>query len=587
MNQSEDELVTVSQFAERLGVSTARMRQLVDEGKVPAPERPGAKASVWRESVVNAVLEARGGGVSVHAALAPAAVLPLRRVFDGLIEFEPYPQRQAAEAHVRIWEPSGPDGVTVVVLGALHGTGGVTHRVEAIAETVRGQLLGPEVDPEQIAWFEYYPGRGLIGRDEVNSVVFRLGKPARRHSGWLRSRPADPVVAPLVDPSWYRCGLAPLERVVGAPVECYPKPAYIRPVIEAWQRGGGREVIEYEHDEYGVHTMMANVRVLDAAPAPAEASGLADDLCHVLVTETAVFLGARPSEQPYTDTADKKVFAAHLVPTRLTIPEQELFDRYQRHTIAGYLPATADDVVKVEPLLTRARHWMANVGPDSDTPQPELHAAITAATSTLATRLGHVDPGFELRNLPTVEPQIFNVVGPHDKAYLQQVRWSDQAGSGQRRKRLARELTNDAAPQLQYGVDLDGRLVAYLEDPVYGGPPRFAVEWPTLKPPVGRLSDDLVLVADGAPGDRPVYLRDAVGTLRPMPATFTSIIGGWNFGYGGGGPGTLVHSISWLIEASDQLAEDQVPREWIEDQVRHSSQESLTISIADLRRRIH
>jgi predicted DNA-binding transcriptional regulator AlpA len=586
MDENEDELVTVSQFADRLGVSTARVRQLVDENKVPQPERPGAKASVWRQSVVDAVLEAREGGVSVHAALAPAAASPLRRVFDGVIEFEPYPQRQTSEAHVRIWEPTGPDGVTVVVLGALHGTGGVTNRAEPIAETVRGQLLPPELDPERIAWFEYYPGRGMLGRDEVNSVVFRLGKPERRRSGWLKQRPADPAVAPLVDPSWYRCGLAALERTVGESVECYPKPAYIRPVIEAWQRSGGREVIEYEHDEYGVHTMMTNVRILDAALPPAEASGLADDLCHVLVTDAAVFLGAPPSQQPITDPADTKVFAARLVATRLTIPEQELFDRYQRHTIPSYLPATAADVVEVEPLLARARHWLDSVDPDSDTPQPELHAAITAATGTLATRLGNVDPDFELRDLPVVEPHTFDVVGPHDNSYLEQVRWSDQAGSSQRRRRLTRALTTDTTRLLRYGVDPDGHLVAYLEDPQYGGSPRFAVEWPTLKPPVKRLGDDLVLVADGDQGERPVYLRDAAGILRPMPASFTLLMGGWNFGYGGSGPGSLVHSISLLIQASDELSEDQVPREWITDQVHHSSQESLTISLADLRRRI-
>ncbi|MFI5736135.1 helix-turn-helix transcriptional regulator [Kribbella sp. NPDC051587] len=584
MKDNDDGLVTVAQFAARLGKTPARVRQLVDEGKLPQPKRPGTKAAVWPEPVVRAVLAAQDGGVSVHSALAPTAPRPLRRVFDGVIEFEPYPQRQASSAHVRIWEPAEPDGVTVVVLGALTGTGGVSTRAEAIAETVRDQLLGPDTDPERVAWLEYWPaGSGHGVQDEVISVTFRLGKPERRRFGLFRA-PRTEAVVPLRGPSWYPCGVPELERIVGGPVECYPKPAYIPSVIEAWQRSG--QIVDYEHDRYGVHAMLSKARVLDATPPPAEASSLADALCHVLVTEAEEFLGDLPIGPLDEDVAAGQVWAARIVPTRLTVPEQELVGRHRQHDVPGYLPADSADVVGLEPLLAAARNWMDQAGPDGDNHTPELHEALEGAVGILALRMRHADPDFEVRDLPEVQPRLFDVIGPRDKAYLEQVRWNAQAGSTLRRNRIRRKVASDKSLPVRYGLDPSGHLVAYLEDHPYYNHPQLAVEWPTLKPPIERLDDDVVLVADGDLNDRPVYLLHGTGQLQPLPETPTPFAGGWNFGYGGSGPGLLIRAISELVKASDHLTDDQVPRDWITDQVHHSSKESLAISLADLRRRI-
>lgn len=64
------------------------------------------------------------------------------------------------------------------------------------------------------------------------------------------------------------------------------------------------------------------------------------------------------------------------------------------------------------------------------------------------------------------------------------------------------------------------------------------------------------------------------------------MLGGWNFGYSGGGPGALEAAIISAFARADGVEREAMPRAWINDQVEYATNgDTLEIAVDELRRR--
>lgn len=176
-------------------------------------------------------------------------------------------------------------------------------------------------------------------------------------------------------------------------------------------------------------------------------------------------------------------------------------------------------------------------------------------------------------------------VGAYDKAYLSGV--TPSATHGVDHERLQREIERPSwtydVTGWSYGRDADGRAVAVASD--RHGRRHFVAMW-SIDPAPRGLPDEAFIVADGDTGDRPCYIEYPDGSLGLLPRSAGSRFDGWNFGYGGGGPGALVDAIVDAYAASRRVEHSAVPWSWINDAVCHSSKASLKISVADISRRL-
>lgn len=84
----------------------------------------------------------------------------------------------------------------------------------------------------------------------------------------------------------------------------------------------------------------------------------------------------------------------------------------------------------------------------------------------------------------------------------------------------------------------------------------------------------------------PVYVEELDGTLRALPRQPSMIATDWNFGYSGSGPDSLVEAIMRTFAQTEAIDRQHLPYAWLDDQVRHSDEDSLRISIDQLRKRI-
>lgn len=598
MSLDRDVLAT-QQVADLLGVSAARVRQLVEEGKLPPPTQLGPRAHVWRRADVEVLLPGRPGEeVTRLSTLLTSAAAPLIRRHDLVLDF---PAASSVErAHVRVFEGDAEEGRrTVVVLGGLVDTGGLANHVERIAEIVDARLLsgrGPSA-----TWFTYTPGSAFIGWHEITNVVFRsrLGptsRPVQRVLVGLRRRPQRPDACEesfvFEHPSWHAENVAEVERVIGQPLECFPPSAYTEGVIGRWQRAG--RVVEVDTDPECIGTLLSALARLEHVPADDPYRGAAHQACETLAHEVCLRLEYRETshwddgtEPPYGRTPDRYwpgTFAARLVPLTMSALDQERVNRYHRDTD---WPWSADELGRHKDLLGQVRSWQVDVGPYGDPGHQDvgLHTALSETSSLLAHWIGVADPASVEDDYPDKRPRgPFDVVGPHDKRYLETVHWTPQFAELPVHRMLREKFWPERRPHVRFGVDPWERVVAYD-----GGdaPAVFAVDWP-LRPHdrPDPIPDEAFIVGDGEGGSRPVYIELPDGQLDPLPRQPSLVANDWNFGYGGGGPGALVFAILRTFESVDGVDFEQLPERWVDDQVCYSSKDELRISVRDLRRRI-
>jgi hypothetical protein len=285
-----------------------------------------------------------------------------------------------------------------------------------------------------------------------------------------------------------------------------------------------------------------------------------------------------PVTPPASDAGWPRLFAARLVRPE---PGDIDFDRLRKYSDEFVFPADPDGNERVHPLLERLRMWFRDSDDFADDRDPEVHAALGQVEKVLTTHMHSADPAFEKTDCPAPTSRSFEVAGGLDRRYLKAVQWDDEGlPDDARRRRLRSQLALDSRRAIRFGADPWYRVVAH--DPKEKV---FAVEWP-YGPPEEGISDASSLVADGATGDRPVYIELPDGRLDLLPAHPAPFLAGWNFGYEGGGPFALVIAIERTFELVDGIEAEQLPRAWIRDQVNHADQGRLRIGVAELRRRM-
>jgi predicted DNA-binding transcriptional regulator AlpA len=245
--------------ADELGVSPMRIRQMVNEGKLPEPTNLGTRFYVWHRADVAAVKAQQTGQASSPASglLRPPAQR-LTRVRDELLHVEVW--REPLPVHLRVWHGPAPEGRRTVV---LLGGASVNAHLEEIVRAAAGLL---PVSPREAVWFGYRPGDELRPQ-EVDNLIWRPTSDDEDRTpsagGRVRHffRRTAPVRRADQVPRYHRpASLPEVERIVGSPVEAYPGPAYTPETIEAWQRTGRQ--VEVVRDSIAFESLLTAATTL-------------------------------------------------------------------------------------------------------------------------------------------------------------------------------------------------------------------------------------------------------------------------------------------------------------------------------------
>lgn len=587
--------LSTEQVAAELGVSPMRVRQLANSGELPTPAKLGERVYMWHFADIAAVKARRADQPSTQASgLLETPEHPLGRVVEEIVDI-PLNLDGTAPMHVRIWTGAAPEGQrTVVLLGQLTGHFPVVQaRLEESVQTITPLL---PVEPRAAVWFSYTPGNegspqdvgNLIWHPEdvddpaspLSRLLRRAAKRGTQHGKWPRLR----------RPS----SLPEVERVVGGPVEAYPAPAYTPDTIESWRRTGHTVPVPRYQDDH--ESLMGAARTLADVQADAPSTrhaATADAAVHLLVDEVRELHraiddlpwddGTRPPFGREPGPEWPATWAAHLVKPRIADADQRLLDA---HPDPFAIPKKLDELDTLRELLPNLRSWSREVDPYSDTPNERLHQSLERAAQLAAFYLRVNDPEFRKTDHPDSSPRISAVVGPWDRAYLAQLEEVDVTRHSRSHRILFEQLHRQISGEkwLRWGTDPDGRLVAHYPGDPHDRPELYAVEWP-LNPPTEPIPAGTRIVADGEHGDRPAYLAYPDGHITPLPAD-PRFPDGWNFGYGGSGPGALEMAIVSTFSRADNIDADAMPRRWIDDQVEHADHaRPLEIAVDELRRR--
>jgi predicted DNA-binding transcriptional regulator AlpA len=584
-------VMTTRDVAGVLGVSVARVNQLVAEGKLPPPTELGPRAYVWQPADVDALrLAGEGQAVTFSSALVASAQQPLVRRYDVFMD---YPTASdLSRAHIRVWEGPAAEGQRIVVLvGALEDHPvGIVNFIADIADLVDAVLL--EGRGGHAIWFDYFPNAFRMDDDhQVDNVILTVTSSRSESKGIsLRTRRTS-AASPdrgFTRPGWSRASIAEVERVIGLPVECYPVGAYTESTIERWQRAGRQ--IAVEHDEAQLRPLLEALAFMDNVPATDGHARLASETCPELAQEVRLRLqvmearvwedGTRPPTYHVVERPWPQLFAARLVPLTLSPRDEERLQHYPDHTPWPWSP---EEFGRRRKLRAELRTWLIDCGEYGDKPEPSVHQAVEWAAGSLAYWLNVADPTFRESDHPDSAPRSFDVVGECDRHYLASVRWNATTRDSPTHRELRAKFSSDVQSRLEFGLDPWLRLVA-RDTGNERSRKRFAVDWP-LRPP-GSIPDEALIVADGGLGSRPVYIQLPDGKLDPLPRQPDPIANDWNFGYGGGGPGSLESAILRTIHLADGVPIEDLPHAWVDDQVCHSDKAHLRISVRDLRRRV-
>lgn len=633
------DLMSAQLAAAYLGITDTRLRQLVAEAKLTVIQ-VGPRQSVYSRAELDRVRIVRAGGATSGVAdLLDDAPTPLRRLHDTFVVPDGYHYNEE-KAHVRVWEGPTEEGLrTVVAVGPI-GHISVQNIWERLASAIDRQLLqGRGFDA---VWFivnPVDPDSSIGGQHYVLNVVMAdAARAATRLAGRVKQLfILRPEVFPSRNPHSYSpdfrlSGVQAIERLIGAPVEVYPKAAYTHDTVTRWQRAG--HMVDVVVDRYLIGSVLAAVRTLEMIRPRDKRSSLARDMQALLVNSfdrSAAITADHWSDgisfhewcSPDRIALWPTTFAARIVPPTTTAEDLTLLAKCRRTVTDAH---TATELAHYQDLTVQLGNWTTEVdqyaGPAHN---PDLYEAIITTMRIVNERLtelrnrlqyeqmrspthaqlvsGKWSPPDRWHNTdfwPDSTPRMLEVVGPADQAYLDSLAWeSAETRTTTRTHRLLAEVLEDYNPgpttyEIRFGTDHFGRLVAYQKVvPYQVGDGRwhglYVVEWPHQPPRLG-FPPDAVLVADGESGDRPVYLRYSDGRLDLLPIEPANrfefrgrrgYLDQWNFGYSGGGPGALESAIRRAVEMSLNLPDGAVPYGYVENLVDHPSQkDSLLIPVA-------
>lgn len=385
------------------------------------------------------------------------------------------------------------------------------------------------------------------------------------------------------EPGWQSSSIEVVERVVGAPVECYPRNAYTSTTVQRWHREGGQLDVVYDTIDLG--GLLSDLRCLDAVEVDDEMSPTAADARRLLATrvrEQLDWLQREPWEDGTTTRGSQigwpRCFAARNVPPILTPDDEVLLQRYPD---CFDWPQSEAAALELWPLLGTLQVWRDESGDYADHSNPAVHDAVTRVHRYVHHSISRWDPEGAVQD---AEPWVrrCEVKGPWDRRYINTVDFEAKGDDAPRRRALRAKFADSLHDRLIFGTDPWQHLVAYYRGDD-DSPEKFAVEWP-LRPVSDPVPDDAELVADGPGSDRPVYILLPYDRMALLPA-YPAAKRDWNFGFTGAGPAVLVEVIVHFFTLVDALDRAAVPVEWIGKQVRGSDRAELRILVRDIRSR--
>lgn len=560
MRMSGPTQLTASDVAARLGVSVARVRQLVDERKLAEPRKYGTRASLWDIADVRTFQVVAGGGaITGQASLVTTAMAPLTRTHDVVIPvFRPSARSAAWLAHVRVWEGTVEgDPRIVVILARTQDSPYADARIEEIVETVDNRLLGGR--GRDAIWVETYLSdtrdRSFEAANLVLTLTDTLTRSERRDLLWKKRRYANPI--------WVPMALHSVDALVGEPVEWWPHGTYSPKSIEAWHRT--KTTVEVSP----VGTQLQELHVdghilLDAAAE----IGDRDDVVAQAVTHAEAIAAHRAVEPRHCEWDDGTRPPADYAgewPTRFAA------------VLTPYTPASNDLVAlpslhALERVVDLFQEWIEGLPVDS----LAASAAADRVLDLLQTQLWEHEDA--TAGAADGAIRTFAAAGDLDRNYLAQIDTSPGLSSVSELGARIAALTDTS---VQYGVDPFGNAVAFSDGGEY-----FAVRWPTHPsspfPPGGELVSSGVL-PDEVAVDRPVYVQvdgRITGLLACDPESARL---GWSFGYHGSSPLALAADMSRHLTYTQPGV--RAPDAWLLDQIQHSDATLLRIRVDDILRR--
>lgn len=347
------------------------------------------------------------------------------------------------------------------------------------------------------------------------------------------------------------------EAIGGATIIWYPWKHYTRSLVEQYRRSKGVPVTVIE-DDRNLKPYVRALLTLDSLTLKDKSDQESihhgqQALLNVLKLQTAgtfnvskELLEDRPEDQ--TVVKEKTYELPEQIKNRVddcaAWEEQATFDKnYEEHCKLLSIQEKFD--------------------PHSDDPDEDIYQALEQAISASATMLYYLDPDRGNKVSSHEHREILpralslNNHGIWDRKYLNTITFVDQ----DLRKEpdpLDRTTTHDArwlASKLwtkpghtRFGFDSHSNLIVAIENQF--GITDCAIMWPQhWQGP--ELTTSMKICADGAVGDRPAYVTHAEVLVGLVPRTREVQ---WNFGYGGGGPGTLATDLSTFFENQGILA---------------------------------
>lgn len=589
-------LVTAQDAAEILGCSPQRVKQLVQEGRLAAPVEFGPRSHLYRRSHVEYVRDVlQGAALTPLSSLLPDAWnSPLRRTVDVVV---PAPRSWSDETslHIRVWEGMVDGAPRLVVLLAGPSGASVGHP-DLTASWVDREVLGGR--GRDAVWMLLIPREDRYTPPVLTNIVLGSRNSARsaKPSPFVRMfrREREEPLSDAWEPDqeqWHECdSVAELDRVVGEYVEHFPGETYTEANIEAWHRRR-RSPIPVVDDPNELRPIADALHVVARMPAsrPAAAALAGKVLARALRGRLAI--DADPSRTTWIDRLERTAIDLDANHRAVAMTRCELTEGDQRVLDSFSTPVPDSESVSA---LAELRDWMESVDEYADEQDRDqsLCSALAQAVDFLERDARRA--GIEVPVYPERIVFSHGVPGDFTRAYLDQVAWQPSSAKLTRRHRM---LARQARGRAMFGEDLDGNLVAAWpsEEIPAGGrlsavlssKDRIAIEWPTV-PTSSMLPPGSAIVADDEIGDLPVFVRFADGTLRLLPRRADRRHGGWNFGYGGGGPATLENAILHAFRVADGLADEQLieVREFVDAQITHPGQRTLRILVDEIRKRV-
>lgn len=554
------EYLSIDAVVKQTGLSQTRIRQREEAGTFPARISFGPRAGLWLREQVRAWKQAEENPTTTpQVSTTPPRKQPLERIVDEVARVPVWLLGDETEYHVRVFaKKRGSFENAVVVLSKLPDSLGpsVTNAAESIMTWVDSEYLAGA--GATALWFDVYTmNGGYMAMDEGAGTYVARNIVATKQDG------------KFVNPVWPPMQIRDLDKVLGFPLEWYPEQAHTKDTIRRW-KSTGETTVDVVYDRFKQGDLLQALQYLhdlpESHPRRQTATELAPLVAYRFHVVQEMQTPGSPARRDETEDFPGRL-AAKLVPYAPTPQMQRILDEYPRKVQDGEAVA--------RPLHPELRDWIESVDRYSDAPDPVVFHHLEQALPAVTWLARDLADGYFPERNPT---QVFHMVGTWDERFLAAIEERPEL-AGQREGRMLRKQLMPET--LRYGIAPGGHVVAWGELDVEHSWIDMGVIWPTEPKP---FPEHATLVASGSSGDRPVYI--AIGDTIVDLLSRGSQFNGWNFGYGGGGPGQLEQDIIRQLAVHTGLPRERMPRAWIEDQVEHSSGDVLEIRIEDAIRRI-